>query len=111
VGGSYYQGNSVDERDAEHHGASWTADELATLRDQWRRMSLTDLAQRLGRTEGACSTQYYIQLNRPLHERWTPGRWQEAKTNRRTTQPERPYNTIHDDEDRWWEADYYRKAD
>lgn len=110
MGDAYFQGSTVRHADAEHYGSTWTRDELILLRDLWRRVDLVELAKRLGRTEGACTSQYYYQIGRPEHEQWQPsareGRaWHLDEHQKREA---RPVQTIHADEDRWWEADYYR---
>lgn len=110
MGDAYYQGGTVGQHDAEHFGASWTRDELVLLRDMWRWTSLAELATRLGRTEAACNAQYYYQLSRPEDEQWQPSKreiraWERHKE---ATQAQRPVHTIHDDEDRWWEPEFYR---
>lgn len=110
MGDAYYQGGTRGEHDAEHFGAGWTRDELILLRDMWRWTSLAELAKRLGRTEAACNAQYYLQIRRPEGEQWQPAKrelraWAPTAEEKRA---QRPVQTIHDDEDRWWEADYYR---
>lgn len=109
---AYLSGGNTVGDDATNLGASWTKDELDDLRNFWRYFDLRDIALHLGRTEQACVSMYYSHLNRPEHERWQPAertkRAMDDEAERR--REDRPVNTIHDDEDRWWEADYYRDA-
>lgn len=112
MGDAYFQGETVGKSDADNYGSNWTRDELIFLRDSWRRAALSDLAERLGRTEAACLSMYYHQLSKPLEQRWQP-----ADRDRSAWQPDdavvrdtRPVKTVHEDEDRWWEPDYYKSA-
>lgn len=109
---AYFQGSSVERADADNFGSNWTGDELAYLRDQWRRMALAELAERLGRTERACESMYYHQLNRSTEQRWQPADGERAPWERADgiVGDHRPVNTIHQDEEKWWEADFYRPA-
>ena len=112
MGDAYYQGGNVSKADADNYGSNWTRDELIMLRDMWRRISLIDLAQRLGRTERACESMYYHQLTRPPEEGWEPADGERAATVEPASVGERdtrPVRTIHADEDRWWEPAFYTR--
>lgn len=106
---AYFEANTVDE-DAVNNYASWTADELADLRDSWRFEPLREIAVHLGRTEAACMRQYHYQRSRPAAQRWQPPeKHQRAMAGEyRSPRADGPVRTIHDDEEKWWEADYYR---
>lgn len=108
---AYFQGRTVGRAEADNFGSNWTADELVFLRDKWRWMPLSEMAERLGRTETACQSMYYHQLNRPSELRWKPSdrhvaAWQGDE---RAVVDSRPVRTIHEDEDRWWDPEYYKR--